>query len=86
MAVYKRKNVWYIDYYINVNGKKERRREPVSTRKDVAELRLKEYREMIKKGKDPKGAISESENFKEKTFRPTDKKIPKFNQFVPIFL
>jgi len=53
MAVYKRNNIWYIDYYLTVNGKRERRREPVSTRKDVAEALLKEYRDKIKDGIDP---------------------------------
>ena len=86
MAVYKRKNMWYIDYYINVNGKRERRREPVSTRKDVAENRLREYREMIKAGNDPKVVTLEKVNYEDYVLKPTDKEIPTLNQFIPVFM
>ncbi len=86
MAVYKRNNIWYIDYYIKVNGKRKRRREPVSPRRDIAEARLKEYREMIKIGKDPKVIVSGTEKIQEHVFKSFDGIIPIFNQFVPVFL
>ena len=89
MAVYKRKNMWYIDYYINVNGKRERRREPAGGRRDVAETRLREYRELIRRGIDPlkPQEIGDSDN------GATVQKIPRkdeeflyFKDFVPVFL
>jgi len=87
MAVYKRNNMWYIDYFIRVNGKMERRREPVSSRKDVAEARLKEYRQVVKEGRDPRnngkpdepvipGIIELGEKPEELTLE----------QFIPIFM
>jgi integrase len=54
MAVYKRKDIWWIDYYINLNGKKERRREPVGSRRDEAVALLHEYRLLVKSGIDPR--------------------------------
>ena len=91
MAVYKRKNTWYIDYYINVNGKRERRREPVSTRRDVAENRLKEYREMIKNGKDPLKDKSKNSSFDsvEEIQDVSVMNVPQeltLEQFIPTFL
>jgi site-specific recombinase XerD len=86
MAVYKRKNMWYIDYYINVNGQRERRREPVSTRKDVAEARLKEYREMIKNGKGPEVVTLKNANHEANVLKPTDRVVPTLNQFIPVFM
>ena len=85
MAVYKRNNVWYIDYYINVNGKRERRREPVSNRKDVAELRLKELHELIRQGIDPEREreSTDSENI---SIPLKNTEFPSFKDFVPIFL
>jgi len=86
MAVYKRKNMWYIDYYINVNGEKERRREPVSTRKDVAEARLKEYRKLIKNGDDTKVVSLGKTKHKKHVLNPTDRVVPTLNQFIPVFM
>ncbi|MBT4483937.1 MAG: site-specific integrase [Candidatus Latescibacteria bacterium] len=86
MAVYKRNSMWYIDYYVKVSGKRERRREPVSTRRDVAEIRLREYQQLIKEGKDPIVSFSETVNFSEVIFKPTDGVIPSLNQFIPVFL
>ena len=85
MAVYKRNNVWYIDYYIKVNGKRERRREPVSQRRDEAETRLKKYLEMVKAGKDPKTTV---ELFKHECYglKLYEFMVPKLTQFVPTFL
>ena len=85
MAVYKRNNVWYIDYYIKVNGKSERRREPVSPRRDEAEARLKEYREIVKAGKDPKTTIEFYTN-EDNVLKPSEFIVPRLAQFVPIFL
>jgi len=91
MAVYKRNNVWYIDYYIKVNGKRERRRESVSTRRDVAEARLKKYHEMVKARKDPVEVNSKelSYNPQEKNSQENINNVPQdltLAQFVPIFL
>jgi len=89
MAVYKRKNMWYIDYYINVNGKRERRREPAGGRRDVAENRLREYRELIRQGIDPQKSQeigdSDSETAIQKIPRK-DEDFLYFEDFIPVFL
>lgn len=56
MAVYKRNDIWWVDYYIIINGIKERRREPAGARRDVAVALLCKYRKLIKSGIDPKQA------------------------------
>ena len=81
MAVYKRNNVWYIDYYIKVNGKRERRREPVSPRRDDAEDLLKKYSEMVKAGKYPKITI-ELHKQEGHILKPAEYIITKLTQFI----
>ena len=67
------------------NGKREKRREPVSPRRDEAEARLKEYHEMVKAGKDPKTTV-ELFKHEDHVLKPTEFIVPKLTQFVPIFL
>ena len=89
MAVYKRKNTWYIDYYIRVNGKRERRRESAGSRRDVAENRLREYRELIRQGIDPQKSqgIGDSDSVTTEQKAPRkDEEFLYFEDFVPIFL
>ena len=85
MAVYKRNNMWYIDYFIRVNGKLERRREPVSTRKDIAETRLKEYKQIIKEGKDPLKNDLLPEEINDNSSGKLNTEILTLEQFFPIF-
>ncbi|MFC1650872.1 tyrosine-type recombinase/integrase [Candidatus Latescibacterota bacterium] len=85
MAVYKRNNVWYIDYNIYINGKRKRRREPVGNRKDVAELRLKECNDLISQGIDPERERGSTDS--ENTIIPMkSSENLYFKDFIPIFL
>ena len=86
MAVYKRNKIWYVYYYVKVNGRHKKKGVAVGSRKDVAEALDKKYREMTKAGIDPTmDQIDLSEIIPEKL--PVTK--PQgliFKQFKPIFL
>ncbi len=52
MAVYKRNKIWYVYYYVKVNGRQKKKGVAVGPRKDIAEALDKKYREMVKSGID----------------------------------
>lgn len=92
MAVYKRGTIWCVDYYITIDGKRERRREQVGTRKDIAEARQRECVKMVKSGIDPKtnrpvGEIDGPIPAPSETEVVTSKaQVPTLEEFVPLFL
>lgn len=87
MALYKRNRTWYIDYYVTVNGKRERRREAVGPRKDLAEARLKECRDMIRDGVDPQAPDEILGGTKTKNPHPSQP-LPEatYEEFIPTFM
>jgi hypothetical protein len=77
---------WTIYYYIRVNGKLKLRTEAVSTRKDVALARLKECKNLVRQGIDPK--VGKIKQTPESPIIPVtvSTEVLTLEQFLPIFL
>ncbi len=90
MAVMKRDNKWYITYYFKEDGKRKFRMEVAGPRKDMAEAKLKEYKELIRQGIDPrrKKKASGGETPSDAAIPPTSvsREMLTLEQFIPIFL
>ncbi|MFA6473204.1 MAG: site-specific integrase [Candidatus Latescibacterota bacterium] len=90
MAVIKRGKKWYITYRIKENGKTVHRMEVVGLRKDMAEVKLKNYLKLIQEGIDPKGYTDEpvTETVSEITtpLAPIQMEVLTIEQFKPTFL
>jgi len=89
MAVIKRGKKWYITYYIKENGKRKLRMEVAGPRRDLAELKLKEYQELIRQGIDPRVGKEEADvnaPLGMDVLGISSTEVFTLAQFVPIFL
>jgi len=88
MAVYKRNKIWYVYYYIKVNGIHKKKGVAVSPRREEAVALERQYQDLINEGIDP--SMMKANGTTNETLQPVSvRKIPhylKLKQFIPIFM